>query len=462
MKPTEIEKLIQILHAEAAAPEPSKTFTGVSIDSRSIKPGQSFFAIPGENFDGRDFIPQAIKNGAACVVSQKLDEKALSIPADVPLLIVDDSVAALGKFAAWYRRQLAAKVIAITGSAGKTTTRQIVYHCLKEHFDAFTSPKNFNNDVGLPLALFMAQDTHEILVLELASNAPGEIAMLSKIANPDLALITNVYPTHLQGLGSIQGIIKEKASIYKGLSSDGRLFINADFPDLLEYCKTLHCRIITFGTTEHSQINAFNLNSTGPDGTLTIENTELFVPLPGVANLHNTLAAWSVCKFIGLKLQDFANALEKFSPPQMRMQIQETSSFTIINDCYNANPASMKNALDCLQKIAAQKPNTRSVFICGQMAELGTQSEKFHQILGKDIAHNQVRLLLAVGPFAKTVADNALAAVQYPLEAFIFENTAQLCDNLQDFVHKDDIILIKGSRTAKLEKAVEKLKAMSA
>lgn len=459
MKPIKIEKLAQILGAqvEPAAADTSKTIVGISIDSRSIKPDECFFAIPGDNFDGHDFIPAAIKNGAACIVSQKKSKPT----GGAATLTVDSTITALGKLAAWYRKQLPAKVIAITGSAGKTTTRQIVYHCLKEHFNTFAVPKNFNNTVGLPLAVLMARPNNEILVLELASNAPGEIAQLTKIANPDIAMITNIYPVHLEGLGSIQGVIKEKSSIYKGLKSDGRLLINADFPELVDYCRPLPCRTITFGTTENSQINAFNLTSAGTDGTLTIEDREIVVPLPGLANLHNTLAAWAVCKFIGLKLQDFAGTISKLSPSKMRMQIEKTSQITIINDCYNASPASMKNALECLEKIASQHPNSRAVFICGQMAELGRQSEKFHSALGKDIAHHGVELLLAVGPFARTVIENATAA-KHELQAFAFENTMHLCDNLKEFVAEDDIVLVKGSRTAKLEEVVEKLKLLSA
>ena len=237
--------------------------------------------------------------------------------------------------------------------------------------------------------------------------------------------------------------------------------INADFPELVEYCRTLPCRIITFGTTENSQINAFNLASTGAEGTLTIEDKEIVVSLPGLANLHNTLAAWAVCKFIGIKLDDFADAIGRLSPPKMRMQIEKTPQLTIINDCYNASPASMKNALDCLQKIAEQQSNSRTVFICGQMAELGPQSEKFHAALAKDIANHDVKLLLTVGPFAETVA-TAAADAKHDLQAFAFENATHLCDNLQDFIAEDDIVLVKGSRTAKLEDAVEKLKLLSA
>lgn len=460
MKPIKIEKLAQIINARitGASADLSKTIAGVSIDSRTIKAGECFFAIPGENFDGHDFIDQAIKNGAVCVVSQKTCKQGAEVSEEVTVLVVESTISSLGRLAAWYRQQLPAKVIAITGSTGKTTTRQIVYHCLKEHFNTFTAPKNFNNAFGLPLAVLTALPENEILVLELASNAPGEIAALSQIAQPDIALITNIYPTHLEGLGSIQGIIKEKSSIYRGLKPDGRLLINADFPDLVDYCRALPCRIITFGTTAHCQINAFNLTSTGLDGTLNIEETEVFVPLPGLANLQNTLAAWAVCKFIGVKLDDFADAVCKTSVPQMRMQIEKTSHITIINDSYNANPASMKNALDCLEKISAQAPNRRVVFICGPMAELGAQSEKHHQILAKDIACRSIQLLLAVDPLAETIADTALANAQNDLKALVFDNTKKLCDNLQDLIHKDDIILVKGSRTAKLEKAVDKLK----
>jgi len=460
MKPVTIEKLSQILKARIteASAEPSTTISGASIDSRTIKPGECFFAIPGENFDGHDFIGEAIKNGAVCIVSQKPFKQGAGVSERSAVLVVESTITSLGRLAAWYRKQLSAKVIAITGSTGKTTTRQIIYHCLKEHFNTFTAPRNFNNAFGLPLAILTAQPEHEIVVLELATNSPGEIGQLSQIANPDIALITNIYPTHLEGLGSIEGIIKEKCSIYKGLKPNGRVLINADFPELVDYCRSLPCRIITFGTTAHCQIKAFNLISRGLEGTLNIDEREIFVPLPGPANLQNTLAAWAVCKFIGVKLDDFADAVGKTCSPDMRLQIEKTSHLTIINDSYNANPASMKNSLDCLAQICSEEANRRVVFICGPMAELGAQSEKYHKILGKDIACARIHLLLAVGPFAETIAKTALANAQNDLMALVFDNTEKLCDNLQDLIHKDDIILVKGSRRAKLEKAVEKLR----
>ena len=246
MIPITIKKLTQILNAQIITPSPddSVRISAVSIDSRTTQPGDCFFAISGENFDGHDYIPQAAENGATCIVV----EKNFTPPDNLtPVLNVQNTINALGTLANWYRTQLSAKVIAITGSAGKTTTRSIIYNCMKNHFNTLTAQKNFNNTIGLPLTILNAEPEHEVLVVELGTNAPGEIEYLSRTTQPDIAIITNVYEVHLEKLGDISGVIKEKASIYIGLRSNGIFIINSDFQNLLDYCKKLNLPFITFG-----------------------------------------------------------------------------------------------------------------------------------------------------------------------------------------------------------------------
>ena len=459
MKPVAVETLIKVLNAEM--PDCNKAssamVTSVSTDSRAIGPGGCFFAIKGQNFDGHDYINEAVSNGAVCVVAARGNEKVKKNLFDAAVLLVAEPITALGGLARWYRKELEAKVIAITGSAGKTTTRRLIYNCLRGHFNCFESPKSFNNNIGLPLSLLGAEAEHEMILVELGSNFPGEIGNLSDIAGPDIAVITNIHPAHLDGFGSIEGIVREKVSICKGLRGGGKLFINGDFEQLVRYCGELGGEFMTFGTSAQCDIRATGLSTSGLSGELLIEDTKIEVPLPGMANLENVVGAWAVCREMGLSLKDFATGIETAKGCEMRLEVDVIGSLTVINDCYNANPASMANALDCLARVGAGRRG-RKVFVCGEMAELGEQSGRLHKRLGTVIAEHNVDLLLAAGSFAETVAEAAGKAAKGAFESHNFKNTDALCNKLKEFLQADDIVLVKGSRSNRLEKAVCKLK----
>ncbi len=460
MKPIDIETLASVLHAAVPDGASLRQITGVCIDSRVVGEGDCFFALRGPNFDGHDFVADAFAAGAVCaVVGAGFD---MDRGQDMPLVRVDDTVRALGELGRWYRNDMSFKVVAITGSAGKTTTREIVYHVLKGRFRCVRAMKSFNNEIGLPLTLLAADEGCEIVIAELGSNRIGEMGHLTAIAQPDIAVVLNIYPAHLEGFGSIEAITKEKASISEGLKAGGKLLINGDFPGLAGRCEALGREFTTFGRGGGCDIRAIDAVSTGPCGTLTIDDTVVSVPLPGEGNLDNTLAAWAVCREFGVSVGEFGEAVKTADPVGMRLDIQKAGSLTIINDCYNANPASMANALDCLGQIAAgggggEAPAGRSVLICGSMGELGDESGALHVQIGVKAADRGVELILAAGPFAAEVAEGANNSGENRPQAHVFENTGQLCDNLQRFVLPDDIILVKGSRSAGLEQAVDRL-----
>jgi UDP-N-acetylmuramoyl-tripeptide--D-alanyl-D-alanine ligase len=456
MKKLAVKNLAQIIEASHESQATSHDFvTGVSIDSRTTSPGDCFFAVPGENFDGHDYLPQAFDNGAVCAVVSK-ETKNKQFP-DKTILRVTDTLKALGCLAQQYRRQTGFKVLAITGSVGKTTTRQIAYNILSCHFRVSQAPKNFNNNIGLPLTLLVADPTDKIVLTELATNHPGEIAYLTQIAQPDIAVVTNVYPAHLESFGSLQEIVHEKLSIAEGLKPDGTLIINADCPDLLDACIARGLNFTTFGKSEQCDIQARNISFNELGSRLTIHQTQLQLPLPGPGNVENALAAWAICRQLGITLQDFARDIKTIPAVPMRAQILQIGTLTVLNDCYNANPASMKNALEILTKIDPTK-NRRLVFICADMAELGAQTQRFHAELGASVAQAKIQLLLTVGKFAKITAQTAEATAQYDLQTKSFEDTLSACNNLKKFIKDYDIVLVKGSRVAKLEMATEKLK----
>jgi UDP-N-acetylmuramoyl-tripeptide--D-alanyl-D-alanine ligase len=433
-------------------------FIRVNTDSRTTKVGDCFFAISGDNFDGHDYVSDAFDKGAVCaVVSRDIDVGGYS------LLKVSDTIKALGDFALSYRKQNSFKVVAITGSVGKTTVKQIIYHVLSQHYRVHQAPKNFNNNIGLPLALLGADPQDKIVIVELGSNHPGEIAYLTQIALPDIAVVTNVYPAHLAGFGNIQTIMQEKLSISKGLRDGGILILNANIVNRESYGtpQAANHGIITFGKSNNADIQAINISHAGFSTRFTIKGTEVCLPLPGAGNVENALAAWAVCSRFGININDFACALETLPPVPMRTELLQIGTLTVLNDCYNANPTSMKNALDILANLAS-KEERRPVFICGNMAELGQQSEQLHAELGAAVAQAKVQLLLTVGKSAKIVVQTAKDTAKYDLQTKSFTDTLSACNNLKKFIKDYDIVLVKGSRINKLEMAVEKLKELFA
>jgi UDP-N-acetylmuramoyl-tripeptide--D-alanyl-D-alanine ligase len=490
MKKFSTKDLTQIIkaHEPRVTPAPSKVdgsherrfFTGVSTDSRTTKTGDCFFAIAGDNFDGHNYISDVFAKGAVCaVVDRDIDSGGNC------LLRVSDTIKALGDFAAEYRRMMNFKVVAITGSVGKTTARQIVHHVLSQHYRLFQAPKNFNNNIGLPLTLLGAGPDHQIVVTELGTNHPGEIAYLTGIAQPNIAVVTNVYPAHLEGFGNLQVIMKEKLSIAEGLLDGGILIINADLVKGLNNYQlpiTNH-QILTFGKSacperpvvsepvlsaiegvepsrgDASDFHAQNISFDGTGSRFTIDGVEIYLPLPGPGNIENALAAWAVCSQFGITIDDFAQAVKTLSAVPMRAEVLQIGTLTVLNDCYNANPASMKNALDILANLVL-KEKRRAVFICGDMAELGRQTQDLHAELGAAVAHAKVRLLLTVGKSAKIVADSAKNAAKYDLQTKSFTDILSACNNLKKFIKDYDIVLVKGSRVDKLELTVEKLREL--
>jgi len=449
MKEFSIKDLAEIIKASPAG-DIAGSITGVSTDSRTVKPGDCFFAVVGDNFDGHDYVGQAIAKGAVCAVVSK-------DVTDAPILKVTDTINALGDFARHYRQQAGYKVIAITGSVG-----QIAYHVLSRHFRVSQAQKNFNNQIGLPLTLLDANEDTQIVVAELGTNYPGEIAYLTRIALPDVAVVTSVYSAHLEGFGDLQTIIEEKLSISEGLQPDGVFIINGDFDQLVNTYKAKDNNpavFFTFGKSDNCDIQARNINNTGSGSSFTIDGTQVYLPLAGPGNVDNALAAWAVCSRFGLTIDDFEQAVKTQPAISMRAELLKIGTLTVLNDCYNANPASMSNALDILANIDSTGKR-RLVFICGDMAELGSQAENLHAELGASIARVSVQLLIAVGKLSKIAAEAAKSSADYDLQIKCFDDTLSACNNLKDSIKDYDIILVKGSRTAKLEVAVEKLKQL--
>ncbi|MFA5293683.1 MAG: UDP-N-acetylmuramoyl-tripeptide--D-alanyl-D-alanine ligase [Phycisphaerae bacterium] len=446
MKPLSIKKIAEIINTETSEISNLKfQISSVSIDSRKIPQGCMFFAIKGANHDGHDFISQAFENGASCATVQK------QISGEKPLLPVDDTIAALGSLARYVRENSSYKVIAVTGSAGKTTTKNIINHVLKNSFKCFSSPKSFNNNIGVPLTILDAPQDAEILISELGSNHPGEIEQLTKIIQPDIAVITTICPAHLEGFGTIDVIIKEKVSITAGLRAGGKFFINGSIKNLVDYCRDKKLSFETF------EMPDFKLS--GDKSIFVIDNVTVNLPLAGRANVENAMAAWAVCKSLGVSASQFADALVSIKPVDMRLELLKLGECSVLCDCYNANPGSMANALETLS-LMAQQQGKRAVFICGKMGELGGQSERLHAQLGEKIVQYKIPVLLTTKGDCAVAGRTAEKHADYDISVGIFENTAQLCDNLHKFIKPDDIILVKASRSERFEAVIDKLKGL--
>jgi UDP-N-acetylmuramoyl-tripeptide--D-alanyl-D-alanine ligase len=268
-------------------------------------------------------------------------------------------------------------------------------------------------------------------------------------------VVNNIFPAHLEGLGSIEGIIAEKASIANGVKDEGRLLINGDFAGLVEYCDEAGFDYTSFGTESGCDIRVEKLVSEGFSGRVSIDGVDVFVPLGGIGNLHNAIAAWAVCREFGISASQFDEAVKTLPPLSMRMDVKEVGAVTIIDDCYNANPASMKNAVEFLMSLAGEQKK-RSVFVCGDMAELGADSDRLHEELGEVIAEAKVDIVLVTGRQGERVA-GAIRRLQHDADVFAFAGTEELCENIINYVRTDDIILVKGSRSGRLEAAVERI-----
>jgi UDP-N-acetylmuramoyl-tripeptide--D-alanyl-D-alanine ligase len=276
-------------------------------------------------------------------------------------------------------------------------------------------------------------------------------------------VVTNVYPSHLAGFGDLQTIIAEKLSISEGLRQWGDFVINADCEHLFEACRAGGKRFSTFGKCGDRDILAENISYNAVGSRFTTDGVEVVLPLPGAGNVENALAAWSVCSWFGIGIDEFALTVKSVPAISMRAELLQIGTLTVLNDCYNANPVSMKNALDILANLsrpAASDEKHRLVFICGDMAELGEQTKQLHAELGACIAQAKVQLLLAVGKLAKIAAEAAKENAEYDLQTKFFEDTVSACNNLGKFIKDYDIVLVKGSRLVRLEMAVEKLKEL--
>jgi UDP-N-acetylmuramoyl-tripeptide--D-alanyl-D-alanine ligase len=430
---------------------------GYSIDSRTIQPGELFFAVKGERLDGHDYVHQALERGAISAVVRK--DQLARFTVKTCLLAVDDTLLALQTLASAVRRLWGKPVVGVTGSAGKTTTKEAIAHVLASRFRVLKSEGNFNNHFGLPLMLLKLQPEQEIAVIEMGMSHAGEIAALAKIAHPDIGVVTVIAPVHLEYFNSIADIARAKYELIESLPHHGTAILNADDEYVSQFGRDFKGKVIFYGTHRPADIRAEHIESRGAEGSefdLVVnghrERAEL--RLVGAHNIHNALAAAAVGVERGIPLSDVIRSLATLTPAEKRGQVVQVGNIKVVNDCYNSNPKALEAMVDAL----ATMPAKRRIVVAGEMLELGPTGEQMHRASGKHIADAKIDVLVGVRGLAEPMVEAARAA---GMRAEFVATPEQAGEWLAREAKDGDVVLLKASRGVKLEKALEKWKALA-
>lgn len=419
----------------------------ISTDSRDVDGETLFVALKGERFDANDFVGEVLEKGAKAVVCSRFDGN------DERVLLVEDTGKALLDIAKGYREKFKIPVIALTGSVGKTTSKGMIYAVVSKKYNTLKTAGNLNNEIGVPKTLFGLEESYEAAVIEMGMNHFGEISVLSKTVQPDIAVITNVGTAHIENLGSREGILKAKLEIRDGMKKDTPLIVNGD-NDMLASFSSDEFKIIRFGLDKDNDMYAENIVQT-PDGNRFTavygdEKAEVFVPAVGLHNVYNALCAMCVGAVLGYTLKESAEGVADFESEGMRQKVREVRGMTFIEDCYNANPDSMSAALETLKTLK----KTRTIAVLSDMLELGSYSEKAHREVGEKTAQTGCDYVFTFGEQAKNISESAS---ENGVNAKAFSDKAELTKYLDGFLKEGDTVLFKGSRGMKTEEIFKTL-----
>lgn len=438
-------QIAKVLQAEYQGPV--LTCTNICIDSRVVKPKSLFIAIKGPHHDGHDFIEQCEKLGAVAVVVNH------PVSSHLPQIIVKDTRLALGELAHWWRQQHQIDLVAITGSCGKTTTKNLIANILEPSFQTLANQGTFNNDYGVPLTLLQLDSHHECAIIEMGANHAGEIAYLSQLAHPNVAVLTGVYPVHLEGFGSLANIAKAKAEIFQGLDEQGVAIIKRD-DEFYSYWQNLlkGKKIISFGFSQQADIYATDIQSHDADRIkfnlhFPTKTLPVVLPLLGEHNVLNALAASAACYALDIVPEVIQIGLQTITPEPKRL-VKELgkAGYVVIDDSYSANPTSFAAALNVLSKQAGEK-----IVVMGDMAELGDESLRFHRELAQKIKESGAQHLYAIGDFSRYTVE------EFGKNAFHFTTQDELIEKLTQDLQKKHCVLVKGSRCMRMENIVAAL-----
>jgi UDP-N-acetylmuramoyl-tripeptide--D-alanyl-D-alanine ligase len=460
-----LSRIAEITGAQADKFDPNAIAIGYSIDSRTIRRGELFFAVKGEKMDGHDFVAQAIEKGAvgAVVGRERLSsaewQARMTATQQSQLLVIEDTLEALQLTAKSVRNLWARPLIGVTGSAGKTTTKEAIAHVLATRFRVHKSEGNFNNHFGLPLILLKLEPEHDIAVVELGMSHLGEITALAQIAQPNTGVVTNVAAVHLEFFSSIAEIARAKYELLESLPADGTAVLNGDDEYVSQFGREFKGKVITYGFAPTCTVRAERWESAGEAGSVFDvvvgdRRERVKLPLVGKHNAYNALAAIAVGLEHGVALAESSAALARLSPADKRGQVVRIGNITVINDCYNSNPKALVAMVDAL----AEMPAKRRIVVAGEMLELGPQGEEMHRNAGGYIATKKIGVLIGVRGLAQAMVESAKQA---GMATEFFVTPEEAGEWLVRETRDGDAILLKASRGVKLEKALEKLSAVS-
>ena len=428
-----------------------QSFSGVAIDSREVQPGDLFIALPGEHRHGQEFIPDAISRGATGVIAEK---QPPDLPPEVSFFQVGNALAALQRLAAYWRGKYRVKVVGITGSVGKTTCKELTAAVLSSGYQVLKSEANLNTEIGLPLTLLQLRPEHERVVLEMGMYGLGEIRLLCQIARPQIGVVTNVGPVHLERLGTLEAIAEAKAELVESLPLDGWAILNGDDPLVAAMAERTSARVALFGESPQCSVRGTVLSTSGLEGisfrlSCDDESVDVSAPLPGRHNLYNALAAATVGLADGLSLQEVAAALAAADVPLRLRVLSGPQGSTILDDTYNASPTSMLAALDLLDELPG-----RHLALLGDMLELGTFEEEGHRLVGERAART-TQILYTVGERGRIIGEAAQAAGHQEVRFLASKEKAAAA--IRETLSEGDHLLVKASRAMALETVIEEL-----
>lgn len=444
MKTTNLRDIARITGGELIKGSPEDVVSGVSIDSRTVNEGELFIALKGPNFDGHSFLPEVFKKKAQAALVSKVPE------GEFPAIVkVSRTREALLKLAGDAVRTSDIRVIAVTGSNGKTSVKDMLQHVLSERYCVLASRASFNNAVGLSLSLLDIKKEHEFAVFELGSNSPGEISLLARTARPEIAVITNIGRAHLERFGDLEGVFREKTAVLDELPAGSFAVVNGDDP-YLKNARCDHVQLIRFGFAPENDIVISELLENSDGQSFSVDGKRYHICLPGRHNVLNAASSIAVAQRLGLEDERINRAFRTFRLQPMRLERKETEGMIFINDAYNANPDSFKSALEVLM---AEDALCRGV-VAGDMLELGERSEKLHYELGKEIAERGVDFLIASGKYADHLAEGAVRGGMDP-DKVVKERSHQGCAmRIEEFSCGDMAVLVKGSRLSRMEEVI--------
>ena len=420
----------------------------VTSDSRTAAPGALFVAFVGERVDGHRFMAECLKKGAVACVSEREPADA----GETPCIVVDSSLRAIGGIAAWHRSRFDIPVVGVTGSVGKTTTKEMLAAVLSQKYDTHRTDKNFNNELGVPWTLLRLEDRHQVSVVEMGINRFGEMRRLTQIVRPDIAVFTVIGEAHLEYLGDRPGVLRAKGEIFEGMGKDGLAVLNGD-DDLLAECRPA-MRRVTYGRDPHNDVWADDVVSLGAQGMrCTVRHPggafDIEIPGYGVHLIYAALAAAAVGLELGMTGSEIARGVATYRTVGDRARVIDAGEITVVSDCYNANPNSMRAALDSLSALKGRK-----VAVLGDMLELGPETEALHRAVGAYAAQKGVDLTVGCGPLGRFIADGARKAGG---AALAFDDRDALIAALPEIVRPGDCVLVKASHSMAFEKIVEAL-----